>query len=431
MKKAAIRFLMIAALLVLFTGCQREENLSAFRSEELEKYVIVYQQSNPDYFLLANQLSDRIYETYGCMLQVLPDVAAAPAEYEIVLGDTDRCQQPDRVMEYSVTVDDGKFLIHTGGTFSAEKAVDYLCESVFNGQELTLDNGQYYAKSFLTDAYQAAPGTTARIMSANILAESFAGSEYRKPHYRAEIFAGMLVACAPDVVGLQEADEGWNEVLDGYLQKLQSAHGITYSRYLPEYEGKVNYTSFLYRSDKYQVLDGGVAPFRWWSDPVFHHNYHMRNISWAKLSVLEDSAKEFIVANTHWSYRTEHTGAFLTGADTPLAENQLREQCMEETKLFLAGFKQTHPAIPIFMTGDFNTSLPYFTQYGWKPDGFDVISELAKSNGVARNAVPESGHYDHLFGAGSYEIGCYAYLQNTAYLQLLTDHPVVYADLAF
>jgi endonuclease/exonuclease/phosphatase family metal-dependent hydrolase len=87
--------------------------------------------------------------------------------------------------------------------------------------------------------------------------------------------------------------------------------------------------------------------------------------------------------------------------------------------------------MPIFLTGDFNTSLTFFTQSGWTPTQFQVISEAAKKNGTALSVIPDSGYYDHIFGTGSYTIRCYAYLQNTNFQELLSDHPFAYADFYF
>lgn len=424
--------------LVFIAGCDNMQfpgmTRYQFKSSELEKYVIVYEENNPDYFELANQLADRISARYGKILKILPDVIASPTKYEILLGDTNRYDQSGKVMEYSVTVDEGRFRINVGGSFSAEKAIAFLCEKVFNGQELSLGNGEYYTKSLLTKSYAITAGSTARIMTANILADAFADSSYKKAYYRAEIFAGMLVAYTPDVLGLQETDESWNKVLDHYLTKIQKSHRITYSRLLDTYDGKVNYTSLLYRSDKFKVEDSGVNVFSWWTNATFKHNYHMRNISWARFSSLENADKKFIVANTHWSYRTEHADGnkYLTGSTNPIATDELRQQCKNETNAFLSTLKQNNPSTPIILTGDFNTSLSFFTQpNSWTPTSFKVISEEAKTNGTAESTVPTSGHYDHLFGTGSFSIKRYAFFKDRDHLDLLTDHPFAYADLTF
>ena len=440
MKKLYILALIIICLVFAF-GCQNHEEKAPaadvaavpfqFRSDELENYIIVYSKDNPDYFDLANRLADQILNKYDIFLSIACDSDSEPGKYEILLGDTNRYDQRSKVMEYSVTVADGKLMIHAGGSFSAEKAVEHLCESVFNGQPFALDKGTYYQTSFLTTVQPVMDNNAARIMSANVLADAFADDTYRGTFYRAEIFAGMLVSYTPDVLGLQEVDENWNNALSYYLPKLQNAHGISYAQLLSTSENKTNYTSLLYRSDKFKAEDSGIHIFSWWTDKAFHHNYHMRNISWAQFSSLEITDTRFIVANTHWSYRTEHADGnhYLSGSDTPIAADALRIQCKEETDTFLSSLKQNNPETPILLTGDFNTSLSFFTESGWTPEGFEVISEAAKSGGTALALVPSSGHFDHIFGTGNYTISCYGFLKDVNQHSLLSDHPFVYTDL--
>ena len=404
-----------------------------FKSSELSKYVIVYDNSNSDYQQYANQLKNKISEKYGVSLSVVSDRSSSKASHEILIGDTNRYDHISRVMEYSVTVNQGVFRINVGGSCSAENAITYLCENVFNGREVLLGDGEHYRTSLLTGSRELTNGTTARVMSANMLADAFSDDSYKNANYRAEIFAGMLVSYTPDVIGMQEVDRSWSNVLNTYLSKIEKTHGIKYSRYWATYEGKTNYTSLLYRSDKFNVENSGVEVFSWWKDMGANYNYHMRNISWAQFSSLENSSKKFIVANTHWSYRTEHAdgNTYLTGASKPIATDELRTQCKDETNRFMTSLKNMYPNCPVFLVGDFNTSLPYFTQWGWKPASFNVISEQAKNNGTALSTVPTSDFFDHIFGTGTYTIRCYEYFTDVNQHSKLTDHPFAYVDLAF
>lgn len=436
MKRLFFFALLTVLILGLISGCESspaptvaDEPMGPyqFKSGELENYVIVYAQNNPDYASLANQLADHILEKYDVFLTTTPDTASPSAQYEILLQDT------GRIMEYSVTVEDGKLMILTGGSFSAEQAIDHLCEHVFTGHDFALDIGEHSQTSFLTKSQSITENTSARIMSANVLADAFADSSYQKAYYRAEIFAGMLISYTPDVIGLQETDENWNKVLDDYLTKIQNIYGITYARHLATYQNKVNYTSLLYRADKFQIETDGVNVFSWWTDTAFNHNYHMRNISWAQFSSLDDPSKTMIVANTHWSYRTEHSGGstYLAGSNVPIAVDELRMQCKDETNTFLSALRQTCPEIPILLTGDFNTSLSFFTDSGWTPTGFRIISQEAINSGKSLALVPASGHFDHIFGTGSYSVELFGFFKDANHHELLTDHPFVYADLAF
>ena len=402
-----------------------------FRTDQLEQYVIVYEGGNPDFANLANELADHLLEQYGAFLSTAKDTDSQPAPFEILLGDTNRTSHVSKVMEYSVTVAQGQFILFAGGSYSARQAMDHLCQSVFNGQPLVLDCGTYYQTSFPHTSSPPTETSTARIMSANILSDAFADNTYQGAFFRAEIFAGLLVAYTPDILGLQEADESWNDALAYYLPKLEKAHNLPYAQHLNTYENKVNYTSLLYRSDKFQADTDGVHVFSWWTDKAFFHNYHMRNISWVRFNSLSDASKSLIVANTHWSYRTEHADGktSLKNSDTPIRENELRLQCKDETNTFLASLKQAYPDTPIFLTGDFNTSLPFFTESGWTPADFRIISEEAKASAAALSLVPASGHFDHIFGTGDYSIDIFKFFADSDQHSLLTDHPFVYVDL--
>ena len=402
-----------------------------FKTSALEKYVIVYSSEHSGYSYLATKLKTQISKAYGKSLSVKLDSRQDASRYEILIGETNRYNHQSGVMEYSVTVDEGRLIINVGGLYSAEQAVDFLCQNLFNGDDITLENGEYYKTSLLSTYKSITAESDVRIMSANLLADSFADSSYKKADYRAEIFAGMLVSCTPDVIGMQEIDSSWSKAIDGYLARIKSVYGISYSKHLDKYQSKTNYTSFLYRSDKFKVENSGVKVFSWWQDASFNHKYHMRNIGWARFSSLTDSDMRFIAANTHWSYRTEYSSGnrYLSGSDTPIAVNELRIQCKDETNAFLTSLRQANPDTPIFLTGDFNTSLPFFTQSDWTPEAFSVLSEESKKNNTAVSVVPESGHFDHIFGAGSYSILKYEFFNDINQHALLSDHPFVYVDL--
>ncbi len=404
-----------------------------FRSSELDRYVIVYDSSATDYYRLALELERQIYSKYGKRPALARDVNTDPSMYEILLGDVEGNGSKGRIMEYSIRVEEGRLVISSGGAFSAEKAVSYLCEHLFDGEDFALELGEYKKESFLSGGAALSDGSSARIMSANLLADDFAADSYDTADCRAELFAGMLISYTPDVLGLQETDQAWGEALDVYLPRLKEIYGISYSRHLDMIEGKINYTSLLYRSDKLRVEESGAEIFSWWTDPVFNHTYHMRNISWARFSPLENEGESFIVANTHWSYRTEHANGstYLSGADAPVATNELRNLCKNETSELMSSLAQSHADTPIFLTGDFNTSLSLFTDYGWTPASFRIISEEARTAGTAISTVPQSNHFDHIFGTGDYSVKRYEFFKDVNHHSALSDHPFVYADVNF
>jgi hypothetical protein len=171
-----------------------DEGPYIFRTAKLGKYTIVYDSDNSEYASLAARLKRHISQRYGKSLTVKRDRDLEPSKYEILIGDTDRYEPCGRIMEYSVRVDGCRFIINAGGAYSAEQAIDELCKTLFNGSSVELSDGEYYKKSLLPEISDAAEGTSARIMSANILADSFADENWRNARYRAELFAGALIA---------------------------------------------------------------------------------------------------------------------------------------------------------------------------------------------------------------------------------------------
>jgi len=150
-KKLLVLFILLTVFCLAFmTGCDKEEPSSSenssvdesestgsseatestqipgpyqFRSGEIGNYVIVYSGENTDYYRLANELRIQISDKYGKSLAIKRDTNLEPTKYEILLGDTNRYDHVSNVMEYSVTVDEGKFRINVGGSFSAEQAM--------------------------------------------------------------------------------------------------------------------------------------------------------------------------------------------------------------------------------------------------------------------------------------------------------------------
>ncbi len=115
--------------------------------------------------------------------------------YEILIGDTNRDTTPEgKIMEYSLVVKHGSVKLNFGGMYTAKIAIEYLMNNLFNGNTFSLAEGTYYKTSYLSSYQNVTSGTTARVMSANVLADAFnTDTKYDKALYRAEIFAGTLI----------------------------------------------------------------------------------------------------------------------------------------------------------------------------------------------------------------------------------------------
>ena len=156
----------------------------------------------------------------------------------------------------------------------------------------------------------------------------------------------------------------------------------------------------------------------------------MRNVGWIQFSLKTNTSKKFVVANTHWSYRTEHAGNKFSDG-TAINNDTLRTQCKNETNQLLATLKSRFSSSPIFVTGDFNTSLSVLEGSRWVASGYSLLNRQAETAGVCVTTVPTSGHFDHIWGTGNYSINRFEFFSNVNKKDLVSDHPFVYADVVF
>jgi len=452
MKKflTTILLIVLSILFVFQVACQQPgENIGgnggqeeySFSTNDLKNYQIVYStEYNVELSTLAYKLQNAISEKYGVSLAVGLDIIKEKRDCEILLGETNRYLDSDnktiingKIMQYSVTVDNGTFRINAGGVFSAEKAVEYLINNVFTGEEVSLKDGEHYKKSFVSEKVLIDSEATARIMSTNVLAQSFIKDQepFKGINYRVEIYAGVLIVYTPDIVGVQETDSAWINPLKKYLDRIKKEYDIEYSRHFAEYENTVNLTSLLYRSDKYTVGDSNMEGFEWKKDPNLPtESYHLRNVTWAQFNSKEDSSKGLIFANTHWSYGSEYVGKTLSDG-TVLGQHTAKGLCKDETATIYNRLKSTYSNMPFFATGDYNASANWFASGG----NYSSFSSVCSLLSIEANCVPEVGVYDHIFGSGSYTVKKMEYIESVKTtvdgVGLLTDHNFVFADVAF
>ncbi len=166
-------------------------------------------------------------------------------------------------------------------------------------------------------------GADIRIMSFNILAARFGVSL----DGRAEKAAAAIMAYRPDVVGLQEADEGWYDRLELLL-------GDTYEfLYKDNLQGGINLTTVIYNTETLSLVDSGVDIYTKGDSPIY------RLMTWGVFETAE-SGRRFAVVDTHWD-TNKH-------ADYRFAQ-------AEEMSSKVLALKEEY-GCPVICTGDFNTN---------------------------------------------------------------------------
>ncbi len=172
-------------------------------------------------------------------------------------------------------------------------------------------------------------GSDIRIMSSNIWGNC-------KPEApistRDDKLALVYRKYLPDVIGMQECSPKsrsqelnlWRLIGDQYAEVPIE----------PTNEQKNNYTSVVYRKDKFNLLDCG-----WWYFSGLNDK-GSKSITWCVLEI-KKSKKQFILFNTHYYWTGDEAG---------------RLARIENSKELLSLFKEVYEKynLPAFFTGDFN-----------------------------------------------------------------------------
>ena len=175
-------------------------------------------------------------------------------------------------------------------------------------------------------------GTELRIVSYNILDETFCDNLPEKPWVRGENRSNsvgrVISTLAPDVVCVQEARTVWPSLFPTMLPDYRTLDfGDVFSR-------------ILYNPKSVMFVEGGIEyyPDSW---------ANIRNLIWA-LMVHRESGRKFIVTNTHWDISD----------DIRVKKNA--GQMAGWVKHLAVRYK-----VPVFSTGDFNADvkMPSFRKY--------------------------------------------------------------------
>ena len=174
-----------------------------------------------------------------------------------------------------------------------------------------------------------ATGTTARIMSFNVLCDDWNYQPKLNTTNRPELVANTLERYQSDVVGLQEFDDAWYtaaEQFEGY--KVVNADnpyisGTTY-----------NYSTLAYNTSTVKLVE-----YSQYKLPT-SNQANCRNITTGVFEFIagENVGERFMVASLHW--------------DTKSDANRVKQAT--QTSDHLNTWREKYPGIPMMLTGDFN-----------------------------------------------------------------------------
>jgi len=346
----------------------------------ITEYTFVYGKSAGKVSQAAAESVAAVFaQATGYLLKVTDD-KTAPSDHEILIGSTNRLEKmTSGLSDYAIYLDGTRIVLDCNGAMGADGAVRALySEKLAAGGDIKLDNTLSVKGSWMTDeAIARAEGTDIRVMSYNILTEKWGGTDTAP---RAERLGVMLKAYSPDIVGIQEVCGIWVKYIPIYVEGYSHVC-------LVRPDGGENYSTVLYKTDKYELVATGVIPYS------KSQNLYCRNMGWA---ILKDktTGKNVGIISTHWDFNSDSFDA-----------NAYRKVQAEELAAQVKKLAEKYNC-PVFTTGDYNTgatseSMNYFrsinNMWCWKFD-----SKLLNNYGSASTlgTIPSvgGGVIDYVFG---------------------------------
>ena len=370
----------------------------------IENYNIIYASQTPGLKMSAEYMQEKIKEATGVSLGIYPDTEVAASGFEILIGCTNRKESAGftELMKYSLSIENDKIVIGCGGQFSANHVIDLFVESIAKDDLRPLQgNLLEIEKQPLED------GSSLRVMTANILAQRWICGGRPYITIRAEIYAAILAVYAPDMIGVQETDDPWNEYFPYYLDILRERYGLDYGWTCNKYGELSILTSIMYNKEKFELLESDMREFSYLNST----KYKLRVLSSVVLEDVNDK-KRYLVVNTHWSGTQEDVYTQIN-AGIEVVDH----------------FSSKYGIKNFFCTGDYNMHRYGFNEYK-EETGYLDAKEVAEASGTLINhncGIREGMYIDHIFHTPGLAVKRYETVDKN-HTDVLSDHLPQYAD---
>ncbi len=314
-------------------GSDYEIQSWSIAGNDMGLYRIVY--SGDEMRTYAETLRTSLAARTGYCLDIVQDSKSDPAEFEILMGNTNRTESAQvddpTYLEYVLQVVGKKLVVKTGGEQSLKNLFrDFVVIAAADADTVTMSKNYQVFGDYYSDPYDTsvAKGSDLRVMSVNIMAEweSYGGGQ-SPVSTRKEIFFSALDYYQPTVVGLQEFSPSFYTTMETEYRDAAKWDILKFDN--PNVAGEYVASTVMYRKDLYTLVDSGMQYYS------KYNNGRCRCITWAVLKDAE--GKEFCFVSTHWD------GDNQANAPTQLAE-------------MVAFVNEMAKTYPVITTGDFNSN---------------------------------------------------------------------------
>ncbi|MBO7376066.1 MAG: hypothetical protein J6V01_03080 [Clostridia bacterium] len=377
---------------------------------KISEYKIVYDKKSGLFNEAAENVRTLLANATGVLLDTVPDDTPA-TDCEIIVGPSSRLSNVPKLDSYEVRVEGSKLIFASAGPTGALTAARRLyADELYAGGDIDLTDGFKMSGVWAEDSegMPRAEGTDLRIISFNILTEKW-GGDATSP--RAELLGVMLENYRPDAIGIQEVCEIWHRMIPYYCGDYK--HICT-----TRPDGVTNYSTILYDSTKYDVVDSGVIPYSMTA------NVWCRNMGWAVFC--DKSGKTvFGLISTHWDFDNAEND-----------RSKYRKVQAEEISRQVAIMAGKY-GCPVFTTGDYNCiqsseSMTYFRSINnmWcsKFDSKTYYNVYGSCTSLHSPVSPTGNSIDFVFGTKDTECLGNMIIVNCK-TQDISDHRPVLADI--
>ena len=392
------------------------------RKEEnkMKKYTVVLPENasyNEQYY--AKAMVKDLEPVLGSAMEIVTD-KTAPAAAEIVFGKTNRSES--RALygaleegTYAIRSEADSIYVAYDNYLVLIDAVAKLTELCKNGLDTCLN---IVETPDHTDAHMKKEREEQiRVMSTNIVAAGdLASLKYRGEKYgvtyidRVDVQASMILDYLPDIIGLQEIQEGTVNKIEGYMHtELMKRIGheytkVDFSEYVPNILHM--WTPIAYRTSVWDMVEFGAAT----NEEILNV---MHRWQWAVYRRKADG-QLFIHMNLHGPHGGNEQFRNFQPVFFGLVNKKLKELMAK------------YPEAPCAVTGDYNQLYEWPALYNLRMDiSLDTAYRIAKDT-----TYPEKfGSIDHIMvPTDKVEVDLYRMIDN-GLLYVTSDHRPSLADL--
>ena len=437
-------------------GSYRVEDISIGGAALSDFSIITSEAPDINEYRTAVLLRESIRNNTGYVLPILTDDEECPTAGQILIG-TDLCGTDTLTGEngYAVSVSGKTMKIAAASMLGYEAVQKLLQNRVFGIQNDTPQMGDSFSLTGNGDDLASAPleiDGDLRLMFSNIHGYPTTDDGPTPVKEASQQLAELYLTYLPDILGTQEFSPGsYNAKLDQMIASEYTAVSVSTGG---SYK---TYTALFYRSSTVELLKSGYFGF----NSLTYNEYDLRGgysaeslkataadnskgVTWGIFRV-KATGKLVLVGSTHLWWK----GGDINETARRIQLMALREHLAEQAAAF-ATDNGINAAIPIFVGGDYNTSLnragtalsimganslaksklTTSTHHGYAT--FDDVLGIYKDPQYATST--EKSAIDHIYvsdaGSSSVSINRVGILSDL-YAHLSSDHNPIYTDISF